>query len=146
MSALLVDGSVRVSPDIIERRLISPPTFLLPPTEREDIPAKVLIVTRSATGLKMSKMMHMGDFKHFVYAVPAGGDGDATERVTIQLNFAVSVKEGPVVLCQEEHQDYAWVAFDDLAKYELTAGMDMVVKDALQWAEAHAPRQVPVSH
>ncbi|TFK51490.1 hypothetical protein OE88DRAFT_1659528 [Heliocybe sulcata] len=85
------------------------------------------------TALTVSEVM--GEFEHFVYTVPAEGDGGAEERTTIQLNFAVEVQDATVVLSDRKHQDHAWVSADDLGGYALTEGMEKVVRDAFQWAE-----------
>lgn len=62
-------------------------------------------------------------------------------KSTIQLNFVAQVVPFgstnilEVKLNPEEHQNYAWVSKEDLGQYNITQGMNGVVKNALVWAE-----------
>lgn len=104
------------------------------------------------TGLIVSNIV--GEFSPLEYsvekflAVEEGTIPTAIVRSTIQLNFVAQVlpfgstNAFEVKLNPEEHQNYAWVSKEDLGRYNMTEGMNGVVKNALAWAEQNIGRVV----
>ncbi|KIL65010.1 hypothetical protein M378DRAFT_45045, partial [Amanita muscaria Koide BX008] len=96
------------------------------------------------TGLIVSNIV--GEFPPLEYSVEKilaaeeGAIPTAIVRSTIQLNFVAQVvpfgstNAFEVKLNPEEHQNYAWVSKEDLGRYNMTEGMNGVVRDALAWA------------
>ena len=76
-----------------------------------------------------------------ILAAEEGAVPTAIVKSTIQLNFMAqmvpigSINSFEVKINPEEHQNYAWVSKEDLGQYNITQGMNEVVKNALVWAE-----------
>jgi 8-oxo-dGTP pyrophosphatase MutT (NUDIX family) len=101
------------------------------------------------TGLIVSNIV--GEIPPLEYSVEKilaaeGAVPTAIVRSTIQLNFVAQVvpfgstNALEVKLNPEEHQNYAWVSKEDLGRYNITQGMNVVVKNALVWAEQNLER------
>lgn len=99
-----------------ENEDIYPGLWELPSGKKEELEEakdSLLREIKEETGMDVEIVMPISVFNYQI-------EKPEEIRDSTQINFLVKKKDGQEVNISEEHQNYAWVSKDELAKYEIS--------------------------
>ncbi len=88
--------------------------------------------TQEETGLIVEEVV--GEFDELYW------DSKKSSKKNVQLNYAVTVKEGiPIKLNPDEHSDWLWAKEEQVDTLLMTPAMNKVLKDSFKFAKEYIP-------